>query len=134
MAMIYPLGPFYAQPMRMRPRAPLVQLGSTQETAYPYRSGRCVVIRLGRRALAFGMWTGQAESEDLAMALAVNARVDDDMFDDDGGLNERFERHLARRNVARSVSLIEDEWKIVSALDLLADYADEDAYDDEEDV
>lgn len=54
---------------------PLVELGSSCETSYPYRRGRSLVLRvpLSRRAWVFGIW-GAPGSEDEVLRQAVGAR------------------------------------------------------------
>ncbi|MEV4454503.1 hypothetical protein [Microbispora sp. NPDC049633] len=102
----------------MKRESERVHFSTTTETVFPYRLGKDVVIRFGQRGLVVGAWRDYAEDEDTAMALAIGARPDE-LFDEDGELAERFERHQMRRDVARHVRTLDDEWRIVNALDLL---------------
>lgn len=54
---------------------PLVDVGSTQETSYPYRSARSLVLRapLTRCAVVVGLWGAPRDEED-ALRDAIGGR------------------------------------------------------------
>lgn len=58
------LGPLYWHTMRVPRTVPVLQRdGVTHEVEPPWRIGRCVVLRVWKRALAVGWW-GAARSEE----------------------------------------------------------------------
>jgi len=120
MAKVLTVGPFYFQILRLERGTDLIHIADTQEVLYPYRMGKALVLRIGGIGFVAGIWVGAAEDEDLAMALAIKARPDQ-LFDDEGRLLDRFERQQMRKDVARSVTSLDEEWKIVDALGLLED-------------
>lgn len=71
---------------------PLTELGSTTEIDWPYRTGRCVVMRvpLTRHAVCIGLW-GDPVDEEEALTGALAARwigdesgwsAEDEVYDD----------------------------------------------------
>src|SRR5690606_32233888 len=128
---VYPLGPFYVHTVNMRRGAPILQISSTQETQYPYRMGRCLVLRIWTKGIVLGVWTGQAESEDLAMALAIGARVGAERCEDDGALAERVERRRARKNIAMRVASLDEEWEINDSLGLMCALGEDEDCDED---
>lgn len=77
MAHITELGPAYFQKLYWHTEnPPLLHLDTTQETDRPYRTGRCLVVRLPftRTALVLGVWTGRRK-EFEALISAVGGRV-----------------------------------------------------------
>lgn len=68
------LGRFFAHPMEYPSRSfPLVELGDTQETTYPFRHARSLVVRLpgSRKAWVLGCW-GKAQDEEDALMRAIS--------------------------------------------------------------
>src|SRR5437868_4612960 len=76
---VYECGKLYFQLLRMRADGPLVEFAPTQEIDYPYRIGRCVILRApySTRAIAIGRWVGREADEDAAMLRALQARMED---------------------------------------------------------
>lgn len=124
MATTYVIGPFFAQRAQLTDKAPLVQTAITREINYPYRVGKSLVIRLrSGNALILGIWTDRYEEdeEEAALMAAIEGRIDDEMFDEDGKLAERFADELLRQRVGRRARNVDDEWRILNELNLLGD-------------
>lgn len=80
MAHITEMGPFYAQKLYWHADgAPLLHLDTTHEIEPPYRTGKCLVVRMpfSRTAHVVGVWTG-ARGEKDALLAAVGGRVTSD--------------------------------------------------------
>lgn len=72
---------FYVQKLYWHvDQPPLVHKTHTTETEYPYRTGRCIVLRVPFRrvALVLGMWVGHSENEEEALLNAMDGRVTKD--------------------------------------------------------
>ncbi|WP_157247895.1 hypothetical protein [Nonomuraea typhae] len=89
----YELGKLYFQFLRMNKIGPIIELAPTQEVDFPFRVGRCAILRLPltTRALAIGIWTGTEPDEDSAMLRALQAHMEH-ALSDDGTLLDRFQR------------------------------------------
>ncbi|MDP9870351.1 MULTISPECIES: hypothetical protein [Streptosporangium] len=124
MSRAYVFGPVFCQPLRLEPGSPIFHTAETREDNYPYRFGRCVIIRYGRagRAIAIGRWTGYELDEDTAILRALQAVEDDGLFDDDGRISPRFERQVEREIIAqKAAGDVDEEWKLITLMDLAYD-------------
>lgn len=76
----------YLQVIRLSPDAPLVHRAVTREIEHPYRTGRSVIVRVGRRGLVLGRYDREGADEysvlRRATILREPSRDELDAFDD----------------------------------------------------
>lgn len=69
------LGRLYAHSMAVPRSGPLVELGTSHEVEEPWRVGRCVVLRVWKRALVVGWWGPPRTLAEMLAAEAVEAEM-----------------------------------------------------------
>ncbi len=72
-------------------RSPLIVRGGAQESDHPWRTGRCILVRLPfvRRAVGIGIWTGkQPQGEDDLGPYLEMREIDWDEVSDVPGRKE----------------------------------------------
>ena len=110
--MMYNLGPLALQTIPIIPGTKFMHTASIAEVEKPWRYGHAVIIKYWRgRGLLLGWWTGRHPDEDSALILAIGGR-EDELLDEDGRLQERFEREPDYE-----VGWGEDGWQVVEVHD-----------------
>lgn len=96
------LGRLYIHSMTVPRSGPLVELGTSHEVEEPWRVGRCVVLRVWKRALVVGWW-GPGRTREEVVAAELDAQAVDVPVDD---IRDRFRPEPGH-------ALLPEGWKVV---------------------